>query len=171
MYDVDNHDEIAPSGFAVDSPGKADWAVSKVKEEKARLDMYLVAADEHIATLMKQKQAAKDKFDRDTEFLISQLCDYMETVPSRTTKTQVVVDLPSGKLVRKLPKVDFSRDDNRIIAQLIGTEYVENVPKLKWADLKKTLCPLETGEVINSATGEIVDGITAVETPAVFEIK
>lgn len=169
--DIEYTTPEAGQGFVIDSPGKADWAIEKIKEARAQRDLYILAADEKIADLEAKKAKAMDNCARDTEFLLVQLNQYLDTVPHRRTKTQIAVDLPSGKLVRKLPTIDFARDDAAIIDHLQGSVYVEAVPKLRWADLKKTLVVTDAGDVLNQETGEIIPGVTAVEKPASFDIK
>ena len=158
--------DFVQEDFVIDSPGKADWAIRKIKEREAQRDLYISACQETIAEFQQKIQSEKERCESDNANLINLLADYMNTVPVRKTKTQEAFDLPSGQLIRKFAKLDYARDDKKLIDCLRGTDYVEETPKLKWGQLKKTILVDEDNNIIHGETGMMLDGITLVEKPA-----
>lgn len=156
--------------FTIDNPGAANWAVEKVKEERARRDLFIEAAEAQIQRLTGQIAEAREKCDNNTAGLLFKLDEYLDTAPVRKAKTQVSLDLPAGKLVRKLPATEYVRDDEQLIEDLRGTGYVGTKPVLKWADLKKDIEVVD-GAVFLKTTGEVLTGVTTVKKPATFDIK
>lgn len=159
------------SDFVITDAGAADWAIRTIKEERARRDLFIEAANAQIAELQQKTKEVEEACDRETSFLLFKLNEYLSSAPYKKAKTQISLDLPSGKLVRKLPAQDFERDDELLIKTFKGTAYVEETPKLKWKELKATLIVLESGDVANSETGEIIEGIKAIENPETFDVK
>ena len=157
-------------GFRIDTPSKADWAIKKIKEAQQRLDIFMQALEENKNALKEKEILAKEKYRQETEYLAMLLSDYMENLPCKATKTQKSFEFPAGKIVKKLPKFDFDYDENKVIEEYADTEFVENKPRLKWAELKKTLSIID-GKVIDKETGEIIDCVTVKEVPEKFEVK
>lgn len=163
-------DEPRAEEFVFDTPGKANWALSKILKIRQRCDLFVQAAEEEIARLEAQIEETERKRDQESAYLLSELDSYLDTVPAKKAKTQISFELPAGKLVRKLPSTDYVRDDKRLLKALAGTDYVKDEPSLKWAELKKDLKVV--GEtVVLSTTGEALDGISVVEKPATFDVK
>lgn len=165
----------APWRFVIDNDALAEWALKKIKE----------AEDEHarLIALVEQERAALDekkaKFDaaleRDTAFLKAALDGYMRTVKCKSSKTQESYQLLSGKLIRKKAGVDFDVDSEALVGWLRENKHDElmNVTvKPRWGDIKKLLiADPESGAVVIGETGEVIDGVTAVEKPETFSIK
>lgn len=92
-----------------------------------------------------------------TAFLTSCLADFFNTVPHKTTKTTEKYRLLSGTLTLKKGTVKATVDDAKV------------EESAKWGELKKLLA--YTGEIATiQSTGEIVEGVTAYETPATFTV-
>ena len=163
-------EELEQQEFSIDNADMANWAVEKIKEERARRDLFIEAAQSHIERLQQQIKDMSDKCNQRTGFLLIKLDEYLESVPAKETKTQKSLELPAGKLVRKLPIMDYVRDDKKLIESLKDTGFVEMKPNLKWADLKKDLV-VNDGIIMCGSTGEILDGITVEERPAIFDVK
>ena len=53
---------------------------------------------------------------------------------------------------------------------LSGTDYVENVPTVKWGEYKKLL-KIVNGQAVRSDTGEIAEGVNVTESEERIEIK
>lgn len=156
--------------FIIGNPDTANWAVGRIKEERARRDIYIEAAQAHIQRLQDQIKEAEEKCENATRFLLFRLDEYLDLLPFKKTKTQQSFDLPAGKLVRKLPSIDYVRDNDKLTSALAGTDYVEMKPSLKWAELKKSLTVVD-GIVMLQTTGEVLDGIGLEEKPAMFDVK
>lgn len=98
------------------------------------------------------------------------LATYFETVKSKETKTQKSYKLISGTLVYKKPSTKINHDDEKLIKALDGTEFVEIKKSLKWGEYKKNLI-VSDNDVIDTTTGEVIEGRTVEDVPASFNIK
>lgn len=156
--------------FVIDTPGKADWAIKKIKEERQLCDIFVLAAQQNIDMLNKQIKDRQQYVDDKTANLMLQLSDWFDGQPGKEAKTQKSLVLPSGKLIQKFSKKEYQKDEKQLIESLTGTQYVEDVPKLKWADLKKDLQNVD-GVVMLASTGEVLEGVTLVEKPATFSVE
>lgn len=160
--------------FIIDSPDLANWAIEKLKEERARCDLFVEAAEAKITELKNQIYLKQVQCESGTSRLLEHLDNWLDTVPAKKTKTQLSLELPAGKIVRKLPSVSLEHDDDAIISSLsgsmFGAGYIEMKPKLKWADLKSIISIVD-GVPIYSVTGEVAEGIKVVEKPATIDVK
>ena len=163
--------EAVEKRFVIDTPEKADWAIEKIKERQAQRDIYIQAAEARVGELEQKIQEEKDKCGQDNAYLLFALNDYLDMVPAKETKTMRQLALPSGKIVRKLAKLDFAHDDESLLPYLQenAPEFVELKPKAKWAEFKKYLS-IQEGTVIRTDTGEVVDAVSVIEKPAVTEV-
>lgn len=169
---IHNGDEPDYTGWHIDSPSAADWAIEQIKAERARRDIYINAAEERIAEYNEKIKKAREDCENHTSFLLSKLNDYLNTVPVKETKTQFSFTLPAGKLVRTKSKQEYQRDDSALLAfvKSDAPEYVRVKEEVAWSDLKRDL--VIAGDVaVLKATGEVVPGITVIESPETFDIK
>lgn len=162
----ENQDE-----FVIDSANKADWALEKIKEERARRDLFIQAAEQRIESLKAKIDEAKSKCDSKTSFLLIKLNDYLDTAPAKITKTQMSLELPNGKLIRKLPKIDYQKNESELLKYVVNLapEYLKIEQKVNWAEMKKDLQVVD-GMVMRKSTGEIIDCISTIEKPATFDV-
>lgn len=156
--------------FKIDNDKKADWAITQIKEAEAERDRLITLAEEQIIDLNDRIEELKNKCINDTKYLRSCLAEYFETVPVKETKTQKTYKLLSGTLVFKKPSVKIIHDDAKLIEFLKDSEFIETKQSIKWAEYKKLLT-VSGDDVIDSETGEIVDGCTVEDVPATFNIK
>lgn len=164
-----------PKRFVIDSDELAEWALKKIKEAEEEHDR-LVALVEQERAALDDKEAKFDKaLERDTAFLKFALSDYMRTVKCKATKTQESYQLLTGKLIRKKASVDYKVNDEALVGWLRENKHDEliNVTvKPRWGEIKKMLvADPESGAVVIGETGEVIDGVTAVEKPETFSIK
>lgn len=162
--------EVEQEGFVINDDQKAEWAIRAIKEEESESKRLIDLCNAQIDFYAQRIHQYEEDLERRTCFLKTQLADYFEQAPKKATKTQETVTFPSGKLVRKFPRPEYVRDNDKLIRELDGSDYVDLVPKLKWAALKKDLEILD-GVVVNKTTGQVVESITVVERPATFEVK
>lgn len=155
--------------FRIDSDGKAEWAIRKVKEAYAERDRIVKCCSDMIAQYEAAITNAKTRAERDTAFLLSQLRSWFDASTPRATKTQATLAFPSGKLRLKFPAPVLVHDDEALMRSYPA--FVEQRPVLRWGDLKKRLSISEDGQtVVDAETGEIVDGVTVETKPESFSI-
>lgn len=156
--------------FVIDTPEKADWALAlirKQREEIAAVKEYAErkkeAVDEFAA---KEIEPMESTILRMTELLRPYALAKLEGKKSRTVK------LVGGSLSFRKGTTEYTKDDAKLLAfvEQAAPEYIQQVPKLQWAEFKKTLVEADGG-VLVTADGEVVDGVTYAEKEDVFTVK
>lgn len=180
---LDAEDEYAE--FEIKTAQQADWAISKIAEERARAEFFINCAKEEKARLDNQIKDAEKKLENATSFLTSKLGQFLEKeeVPKKKTKTQISVTLPAGKIVMKLPKTEFimqggedvtkHKSDEDFIKEIKGIDesFIKQTEEVMWGDLKKKLAVDDDGSVYVKDTGEYIESITTQQTLPFIEIK
>lgn len=161
-----------PERFVIDNDKKADWAIEKIKDERAEFDRLRKIALDRIAELNQRVKELQERTDRRTGNLEALLVEYFQTVtPTKLTKTQAQYELLSGKLVMKHQQPEYRRDENALLdwAKANAPDMVQTKEIVTWGELKK-LTTLDGEKVVLTETGEIVDGVVAVPREDVFEV-
>ena len=180
---LDAEDEYAE--FEIKTAQQADWAISKIAEERERAEFFINCAKEEKARLDNQIKDAEKKLESATSFLTSKLAQFLEKeeVPKKETKTQISVTLPAGKIVKKLPKTEFvmqggeditkHKSDENFIKEIKGIDesFIKQTEEVMWGDLKKKLAVDDDGGVYVKDTGEYIESITTQQTLPHIEIK
>ena len=171
--------------FEIKTAQQADWAISKIAEERARAEFFINCAKEEKARLDNQIKDAEKKLENATSFLTSKLGQFLEKeeVPKKETKTQISVTLPAGKIVKKLPKTEFimqsgeditkHKSDEDFIKEIKGIDesFIKQTEEVMWGELKKKLAVDDDGGVYVKDTGEYIESITTQQTLPSIEIK
>ena len=163
----DNVQVITGEAWGIKDDGTADWAVRKIAEARQEVDKMAVHFE-------RQLEIARTKCQNKENFFLSRLSRYFESVPRRVTKTTEKYALPSGDLVLKVQQPKYEKDDTALVAWLKENQmndFVENKPVPKWGELKKQCTAMEDGSVIDTTTGEVVQGVRAEIRPKTFEVK
>ena len=180
---LDAEDEYAE--FEIKTAQQADWAISKIAEERARAEFFINCAKEEKARLDNQIKDAEKKLENATSFLTGKLGQFLEKeeVPKKETKTQISVTLPAGKIVKKLPKTEFimqcgedvtkHKSDEDFIKEIkeINESFIKQTEEVMWGDLKKKLAVDDDGNVYVKDTGEYIESITTQQTLPSIEVK
>ena len=119
FYDDINMDDWAEYGdvegeheeFEIKDASAADWAISKIADERKRKDYFVECANKEIEKLKAQIKEMEEKCERTTSYLSGCLGKYLERdeVPKKKTATQESITLPAGKIIKKLPKTEYIR--------------------------------------------------------------
>lgn len=173
------------SNFEISDAKTADWAIQAIADERRRTRFFIECAKEEIEKLQNQIKDAEAKCERATDFLSSKLGEFLERedVPKKKTKTQLSVTLPAGKIIKKLPKIEFtmsngdsvtkSKDVTEFVTEVreINPNLIKTKEEVDWANLKKTLTTDGEGGVILKDSGEYIESLIATETLPSIEIK
>lgn len=174
LFEIETIEEIpeeVKEDFVIDTPQKANWAIRVIKEERKRRDIFNETAELEIERLKQQIEKNNKKCDYNTGFLLSNLGEYMETLPTKKSKTLETFTLPEGKLKRKLARLFFEPNEKELVEYLKEEpEYIKVSKKADWAEFKKLLA-IKDNKVIRTDTGEILNCITIEEKPATFDIE
>lgn len=171
-------------GFEIDSASKAEWALKQIDDRRKRCDYFIKCANDEINQLKERIKQEQQKCDNETNFLTYKLGHYMEgdNVPKKKTKTQISVTLPAGKIIKKLPKVVIMSSDGKEVTKVkdkkefvdeiynLDSTYIKTKMEVDWAMLKKDLEVID-GSIFMKDTGEIIESLSAVEQPAIIEVK
>ena len=167
-FSIENDSE----NWKIDNDVSAEWALSKIREEKAEAQRLINVCESQILFYQTEMQKAKDGLEQKTGYLKSLLLDYFGRVPHKKTKTQESYKLPSGTLKLKYPGPKYERDDTKLVQWLKDrqmVDYVEVKETPKWGELKKVT--KTAGDKVVSQDGEILDGVTAVERAPEFTVE
>ena len=142
-FELEETEDAPRPAWRITDDGCADWACRKIAEEKAELTRIRELAEAQIARIEEKVAAAERRFENGTRFLTSKLAEYFETVPHKTTKTKASYRLLSGTLTRKFGGASMEKDDDKLVEFLKAS---------------------------GKETGEIVDGVKAIEKPDTFSV-
>lgn len=159
--------------FVIDNDEKAEWALARIREATEEHERVIALYNAEKERLEAYKAQADQRLETATGYIKGLLAAYLETVPTKKTKTTEKYQLLTGRLVKKLGGIDYKRDD----AQLVGwlkdngkAEYIKVTEAPAWGELKKGLDVVD-GNVIDRETGILVDGVTAERKPDTFTIE
>lgn len=150
----------------------ADWAVQKIADERSEFARIEALAAEKIAGINEKLEAARRRCENGTAYLTSKLAEYFETVPHKKTKTKHSYRLLSGTLVKKIGGVKMEADDEKLLEYLRESnneDYIQLTAKPMWGEFKKRL-QIQGEVVIDTETGEIVEGVTVNQKPDTFVV-
>lgn len=165
-------EEAARPAWRITDDGCADWAVQKIAEEKAELNRIKELADAQIQKIEEKVAAAERRFQNGTSFLTGKLAEYFRTVPHKETKTKHSYRLLSGTLALKIGGSQLKQDDEKLVEYLKAsgnTELIKTEEKPMWGEFKKRL-EIIGGTVVDTTTGELVEGVQIIEKPDIFTV-
>lgn len=171
--------------FEIKDASTADWAISKIADERKRKDYFVECAKKEIERLQTQIKEIEEKCERTTSYLSSCLGKYLELdeVPKQKAKTQESVTLPAGKIIKKLPKIEYvmsngedvtkHKSDDEFIKEIKGLDkkLIKTVKEVDWATLKKNITSDEEGNVMLKDTGEYIESLSARKTLPSIKIE
>lgn len=163
-------------GWKIDSPYVADWALQKVKLERAENQRLHDIADEQISAIKEKLLEADNRLERKTSFLLGKLREYFESLDDKElkeTKTQRTYSLLNGSLVMKKPTATFEKNDEKLVEYLKKSgqsDFIKVEEKPAWGEFKKNI-EIFGDCAVDKTTGEIVDCVNVVRQEERFDIK
>ena len=171
--------------FQIKDAKTADWAIGKIAEERKRRDFFVDCAKAEIEKLKQQIEDAERKCENATNYLSGKLGQFLELeeVPKKKTTTQWLVQLPAGKIIKKLAKKEYIMADGGAVTSAKSNEaflaevkeidpaFIKTKEEVDWSALKKKLTMDEDGGVLLKDTGEYIESLTTQETLPSIEIK
>ena len=167
IWENEEHEE----GFKVTDDGKADWCIEKIKEIEEEQDRLINLAKDKMSELKAKIDDLEHEKDVKTSYFKGLLREYMQTVETKSTKTQDTYKLLSGTLKIKRKAPTPIKDDKLLLEWLKSNKmnnYITNVEKANWGEFKKELVQTDKGYVTKD--GEVVEGVTLKENDDVFEV-
>lgn len=171
--------------FEIKDASTADWAISKIADERKRKDYFVECANKEIEKLKTQIKEMEEKCERTTSYLSGCLGKYLERdeVPKKKTTTQESITLPAGKIIKKLPKIEYimssgeavtkHKNDDDFIKEIKGIDkkLIKTIKEVDWATLKKNITNTEDGMVVYKETGDVIESLSTRETLPSIEVK
>lgn len=168
--------ELENEGWKIRNDEEADWWIeihetelAEVRRLKIQLENKIDFYKEKLEKVQKEEECILERRD-------GKLAEYFESLDEKQmkkTKTMIKYRLPSGELIKKFPGPEFKRNNDTLAKWLEDNqldEYVEIKKQAKWGELKKGI-EVVGGSVVLKDTGEIVEGVEAVERPAEFKVE
>jgi phage host-nuclease inhibitor protein Gam len=163
-----------PERFVINTDAKAEWALRIILRRKRKHDRLVALIDDEIAQLNERKRYLDEEYRIQTSSLLGMLYDFFKSVLDdlkSITKTQSKYPLLTGDLVEKIHRIEYKRDDAKVVAFLKRTgrsDLVKVVETPMWGEFKKTI--RVSGGLVVDADGEVVDGVMAFEKPPELEV-
>lgn len=163
--------------WKIENDDSAEWWIDTKEEELVEVRRYKIAIQNKIKLLQeklaKAEQEEKGIIDRRNIYLE----EYFKTLDEKQIKKTATLEkyrLPSGEIRFKYPGPDYKKDDEVLSKWLKGNgmkEFIktEIITKPKWSDLKKQTTVVGN-QVVYVETGEIIEGVEAIEREPVFEV-
>jgi len=154
--------------YVANNDVKAECLLQERREIEAERDRIIETCWQRIETYKEIIKKETDKAAAEIAFIDSSLMGYFNAVDHQVTKTQETYRLPTGKLKMKLAFDRMVPNEELLITAY--PDFVKRDPALQWGELKKRLQIVE-GKVIDTVTGEIVQGITLEKVPPKFIVE
>lgn len=165
MLDKLNEDfEVEKEAYEISSPEEALLTFEQIFDEQAKI--------KNLKDKIKQTKAFYEnqiKYEEfKTENLKNSLLAYYEKQKMANPKFKM--KSPFGNFVNHKEKLDFEFDEEKLIERYNGTDLVKTKSTLYKGDLKKRLTVVGD-KVIDTETGEVVDGANPVTKPAYVSVS
>ena len=158
--------------FRIENSDQANWALRKLAIIRREMKQAEEQADREIQRIEYWLKGELERLQGDAEFFESLLCEYHRGIYEQNPKAKTV-KLPAGALKLRAQQPEFKRDEDKLIVWLKGTGRADLV-KIKesadWSALKKDV-DVVNGQAIIKDTGEVVEGVTAIERPPKFSVE
>ncbi len=156
-------------GFVIDTADKADWALRKIAKYQGAINEAKALAEKRIQQINAWLAATEEDNQKQISFFGNILEPWAKEQMAGLKKRSM--KLPAGTFGFRAQQPKFIKDDDQLLAwaEKSAPEFVRQVPKLEWTELKKAARIVEK-ELI-SPDGEVVPGVTVEEQPDKFYVK
>lgn len=160
--------------FRVTDNSSANWCLRKIKALKTQQGENTQLAQKEIDRIKAWEEAENGKLQDSITFFEGLLIRYhmeqFEQDPKKKT-----ISLPDGKLKARAQQPEFIRDDEKLVEYLRKagrTDYIKVIEKPEWGEFKKIIeVSMDGKTVVDTQTGEIVEGVTAEIRPPKFSVE
>lgn len=165
LLDMSKPEGVESEGFVIDNIDKADWAMGKIKLERAKMAQNEELARARIEQLEVWLAKKNEASENTIAFFENKLIPFVEEQIKGSKKKSI--NLPSGTVGFK--KTTKTTKDDRAVLDFVRAnygEYVKLEEKLDLTGFKKT-CTIENGHLI-TADGEVVPGYEVEEQNVIY---
>ena len=173
---VSEYEEITTEKWKIEDDDSAEWLIEKTADELVEVNRLKFSIENKIKILQERLDRVKKEEEGIKQRRDSYLIEYFERVDDKQkkkTKTMEKYRLPSGEIIKKYQNPDYKRDETKLVNWLKNnklTDYVEVIENPKWGELKKGTIT-KGNQVILEETGEIIEGVEAIQRPPKLEFK
>lgn len=164
--------EEQQEGFVIDDNHKANWALKKIREHKAKQRENEEFAQEEIEQIEQWLEGENEKLQKKIDFLENALHYYFMKLREKDPKLKTH-SLPFGKLqMRKQPPA-YKYDDNRLL-KFLHDAGIKKAIRVKESPDKTQLKKITTivgNKLVIKETGEVVEGVVVEQMPEKFSVK
>ncbi len=152
-------ERVEHDGFSITDVGAAMWAMRKIAQAKAQIELNKQLAAAEIAKIEAWHQRTNKEHVRTVEHMETHLVAYYDGLRAADPKFRTL-DLPTGKVKRRALPQDYDRDDVQLIAwaSSFATDLLEVTTAVQWGELKKRIKP-DGDRAVDMLTGEVIPGI------------
>lgn len=165
--------DFAVETFLVDDDRKAEWALRKLKVAIERLDDINRQAVEEIAKVEDWRELVSKTHKQTVTYFENQLRDYMLRVRKEDEDRKSIV-LPDGTIESRAVPAKASVSDRELVIKWALANNREGWVREKLEvnlEAMKGALSFSGESVIDSATGEIVEGLVAIEADVSVSVK
>lgn len=155
---------------APETAEEANDLIAEMKETSERFNTFADICRTKMAYYNAQLNNAQRQYDDEVSYKLSLLNHFMDGAPTKKAKASESIKLPDGTIRRKFATAKIVPDNDALVKEYKGTQYVEAVPKLKWGELKANLI-IKDGKVIDTTTGAVVEGASIESVEAEISIS
>lgn len=170
------HPEISglKERFRVTGKDSANWCLRKMRALKTEIEENARIAQEEVERIQQWLQDVNTPLERSIQYFEGLLAEYHMKVYTEDPK-QKTIKLPHGTLKLRAQQPEFIRDEQIFLEYLKRsgrTDYIEVIEKAKWGEYKKIVEVAMDGKtVVDTQTGEIVEGVKAEQRPPKFSVE
>ena len=171
-----NMTEEEKQGFKITDGSSADWCLRKVRALKEQQDENTQLAMAEIERITEWVTGENGKLQNGIIFFENLLIQYhMLIYRYRVDDKKKTISLPHGKLKARAQQPEFIRDDVKLVEYLRNTgrtNFIKVIEKPEWDEFKKIVeVAIDGKTVVDTQTGEIVEGVTAEIRPPKFTVE
>ncbi|BDH62342.1 phage protein [Lysinibacillus sp. PLM2] len=161
--------------FQITDLDSLNWALRKVHAYNAQLKEIQTVANAERQRIDSWEQRESKGINESIEFFHNLIADYHAKVLAEDPKKKTL-STPYGKSKSTTSKAQPDKADEEQLIKFVEDNqlpFVEKVPKLKWAELKKTLQIVEVDGVqkVVDENGQVVPGVTVKPQTTTFKVE
>src|SRR5690625_2507636 len=169
---LDEQERVNEKGFIVDNEQKANWALRKIKELQQEIEDNTRLAEKEIDKIERWKTKQNEQLADSVLYFESLLNDYAARKRAEDPNFKSM-SLPNGRIGYRKQQPRWNYDDETLLKYLERTELDELIRVSKApnkAEIRKQF-EVVGDKVINTETGEVVEGIDIVHRDEVFNVR
>jgi len=161
--------------FKIDNLDSLNWAFRKIAAYQAKLKEVQSLVNTERDRIDRWEKAQSSGIQQSIDFFSQLAADYHAKVLEENPKSKTL-STPYGKSKSTTSKAQPDQQNEEQIIKFVEENklpFVEKVPKLKWAELKKTLKVVEKDgeQIIVNENGQVVPGVAVKPQTTTFKVE